>query len=61
MYSPTQGRFTSEDPMGLRAGDANFYRYVGNQPTGAVDPSGLIAPIVAGAAIGGVVLLCDDP
>ena len=40
-YSPTQGRFTSEDPLGLRAGDANFYRYVGNQPTGRVDPSGL--------------------
>ena len=40
MYSPTQGRFTSEDPLGLRAGDANFYRYVGNQPTGRIDPSG---------------------
>ncbi len=53
MYSPTQGRFTSEDPLGLRAGDANFYRYVGNQPTGRVDPSGLIAPIFASAAIGG--------
>ena len=53
MYSPTQGRFTSEDPLGLRAGDANFYRYVGNQPTGRVDPSELIAPFVAGAAIGG--------
>jgi len=39
-YSPTQGRFTSEDPLGLRAGDANLYRYVGNQPTGHVDPSG---------------------
>ena len=27
--------------MGFAAGDANLYRYVGNGPTGATDPSGL--------------------
>jgi hypothetical protein len=29
-------------PLGYGAGDANFYRYVGNAPTLAIDPSGLI-------------------
>ncbi len=31
----------SKDPIGFAAGDANLYRYVGNQPTSRVDPSGL--------------------
>src|SRR5262249_32850290 len=39
-YDPTTGRFQSEDPMGFAAGDANFYRYAGNDPTGVTDPSG---------------------
>lgn len=30
------------EPMGFEAGDANLYRYVGNEPTGFVDPSGLV-------------------
>ena len=34
------GRFTSEDPKGFAAG-VNFYDYVGNNPTGRVDPYGL--------------------
>ncbi|MCI0702339.1 MAG: hypothetical protein L0241_14750 [Planctomycetia bacterium] len=29
-------------PLGFAAGDANLYRYVGNSPTNATDPSGLI-------------------
>lgn len=29
-------------PLGFAAGDANLYRYVGNNPTNATDPSGLI-------------------
>ena len=40
-YSPRLQRFISEDPARLSAGDPNFYAYVGNQPTGYVDPSGL--------------------
>lgn len=28
-------------PLAFDAGDANFYRYVGNNPTNATDPSGL--------------------
>jgi hypothetical protein len=31
----------SEDPIGFAAGDANLGRYVGNEPTKYVDPSGL--------------------
>jgi len=39
--SPGLGRFTSVDPLGFGGGDANFYGYVGNGPTGGLDPSGL--------------------
>lgn len=31
----------SRDPLGFEAGDANFYRYVRNDPINYVDPSGL--------------------
>ena len=40
-YSPGQGRFISEDPIGLESGESNFYRYVENDPVNTVDPSGL--------------------
>src|SRR5438105_1762216 len=40
-YSPTLGRWTETDPMGLGAGDANLYRAVGNNPTNGLDPLGL--------------------
>ncbi len=40
-YDPATERFVSQDPIGLASGDANFYRYVGNDPTNLVDPSGL--------------------
>ena len=43
-YSPALARFLSQDPMGFAAGDANWYRYVGNTPTTATDPSGLACP-----------------
>ena len=38
----TTGRFLSEDPIRLRAGDQNFYRYVRNNPLNFRDPSGLL-------------------
>ena len=41
-YDQNVGRFIGEDPIGFSAGDANLYRYVGNSPTNANDPSGLI-------------------
>ncbi len=40
-YDPATSRWLSEDPIGFAAGDPNLYRYVGNSPAGAVDPSGL--------------------
>ena len=39
-YDPHTGRFTSEDPIGFKA-DANFYRYVRNNPIIIKDPFGL--------------------
>ncbi len=42
-YSPSIGRFISEDPIGYLGGDANLYSYVGNAPTEATDPAGLYA------------------
>jgi RHS repeat-associated protein len=41
-YDPKRGDWTSQDPLGFAAGDANLYRYVGNGPTNATDPSGLV-------------------
>lgn len=37
-YDPAVGRWLSEDPLGLAAGDANLYRYVGNSPLTHTDP-----------------------
>ena len=38
-FDPTVGKWLSQDPSGL-APDTNPYRYCGNAPTDAVDPSG---------------------
>ena len=40
-YDPATGRWVSQDPKGFAAGDVNLYRYVGNGPVNATDPSGL--------------------
>lgn len=40
-YDPNLGKWISQDPIGFDGGDANLYRYVGNRPTMATDPSGL--------------------
>ena len=52
-YDWLRGAFTQEDPLGLQGGDINYYAYVKNRPTNAVDPSGKIGWIVAGALISG--------
>jgi RHS repeat-associated protein len=31
-YDPALGRFLSQDPIGIAAGDPNLYRYVNNRP-----------------------------
>jgi RHS repeat-associated protein len=41
-YSPVDGQWQSQDPLGFGAGDANLYRYVGNSPTNGADPTGLM-------------------
>ena len=41
VQNPGTGRWTSQDPLGFAAGDADLYRYVGNAPTNATDPTGL--------------------
>ncbi|MDX1926135.1 MAG: putative Ig domain-containing protein [Pirellulaceae bacterium] len=43
LYSPTTGRFTSEDPIGFAAGQVNLNAYVGNSPTSFTDPLGWVA------------------
>jgi RHS repeat-associated protein len=45
VYSPTLMRPLQADPLGFAAGDSNLYRYVGNNPTNATDPSGLANPM----------------
>jgi RHS repeat-associated protein len=54
-YSPSLGRFVSEDPIGLAGGD-NLYAYALNAPTVYTDPSGnspLVVACIGGAAFGG--------
>jgi RHS repeat-associated protein len=40
-YDPEKGRWLNLDPIGFDAGDSNLYRYEGDGPTNATDPSGL--------------------
>jgi RHS repeat-associated protein len=42
IYSPTLGRWTSEDPIGFKGESLNLYSYVDERPTTAVDPTGLV-------------------
>ncbi len=38
MLDPKTGRWTTLDPEGFEAGDADLYRYVGNDPVNTRDP-----------------------
>jgi RHS repeat-associated protein len=40
-YDPEVGRFLGEDAIGFGGGDANLYRYVGNDPINGSDPFGM--------------------
>jgi large repetitive protein len=40
-YDPESGRYVQSDPLGLNAGDHNFYRYVQNNPNYNFDQTGL--------------------
>jgi len=51
-YDAGSGRFISEDPI---PSDTNPYRYAGNSPANATDPSGRIVNVAVGAGVGAVV------
>ncbi len=40
-YSPALGKFINRDPVGYRAGDANLYQYVRDNPLTRTDPTGM--------------------
>jgi RHS repeat-associated protein len=46
VQNPGTGRWSSQDPLGFAAGDADLYRYVGNSPTDYADTSGEALPRV---------------
>jgi RHS repeat-associated protein len=51
-YDAAIGRFMSQDPESFTAGDTNLYRYVGNDPTADVDPSGMQEKAYGGGMVG---------
>jgi len=63
-YDPQQGRFISEDPIGLNGG-INPYAYAGDNPVWANDPLGLasirvvVGPRSNGGSGGAYILLLD--
>ncbi|CAJ5947090.1 RHS repeat-associated core domain protein [Burkholderia pseudomallei] len=59
-YSPTWGRFISEDPLGFGGEQNNFYTYVGGNPLRYRDPLGLdgFSDMTAAFCPGG---LCANP
>jgi RHS repeat-associated protein len=40
-YSPTEGQFLSDDPLGFAGGSWVLHEYAGNDPVNRVDPSGM--------------------
>ena len=55
-------RFISEDPIGLKGGDINFFAYVGNNPVNLRDPLGLAGCGPSGMSISdpwGLSQCCD--
>src|SRR5262249_55253747 len=49
MFDPTIGRWTTPDPKGFEAADADLFRYVRNNPTNGTDPTGLDPGIIGEA------------
>ena len=59
-YDPAIGRFSSEDPIGMRLG-TNLRLYVGNNPQRFVDPSGLCKISVGHHPVVTLPLTCGPP
>jgi RHS repeat-associated protein len=62
-YDPTAGRWTARDPALFGGGQANLYDYVGSDPVGQRDPSGLICiggSVYAGFGGGGQICISDE-
>jgi RHS repeat-associated protein len=51
-YDPTTGRWTGPDPIGFAGGDADLYRFAGDDPVNNIDPSGLTPIRISGAELG---------
>ena len=62
-YAPATSRWLIQDPIGFEAGDVNLYRYLGNQATTLIDPSGLKPPAFQAPTPEQVLLVYDhdDP
>lgn len=58
MFDPAIGRWISEDPIEFDAGDENLVRYVGNDPVGKSDLSGLFE--ISGVGDGPIMSLDPD-
>ena len=56
-YDPALGKWISTDPIGFAAGDANLYRYVGNDVNRLVDSNGMQE---TGATGGGLIGLTPE-
>ena len=51
-YSPTTGRFLSEDPMGFAGSGPNLYEYAGDNPLSFIDPFGLATTVIVWNPVG---------
>ena len=47
-YDAEVGRWTAKDPIGFGGGDTVLYAYVGGDPVGGVDPTGLVLYVCRG-------------
>jgi RHS repeat-associated protein len=62
-YSATLGRFIERDPIGFKAGDNNWYRFVRNSPIAKTDANGLGPPpgsCVLTTSSGNAWITCTD-